>query len=338
MTKQDDEIQGFIDKLTKQFGAGSVFKFGEALSVETISTGSLTLDLALGVGGLPKGRITEIFGPEASGKSTLCMHVIAEAQKSGGRCAYIDMEHAFDPVYASKIGVNIQELYMSQPDDGETALELCEAFVRSGKFAVVVVDSIAALVPRKELEGDAGDSVVGVMARMMAQAMRKLVGAINVTKTVVVFTNQLRQKIGVMFGNPETTPGGLAIRYAASVRLDIRRIQALKQGDTVIGGRTRVKVVKNKVAAPFRVAEFDIIFSEGISRLAEIIDVGINTGVLTKRGSFIYYGDTKVGQGKENAKEFLRANVDLRNLIEGEIKTKIDAGIGVLGNEDEDEE
>jgi recombination protein RecA len=299
-------------------------KLGEAqhLQVESIPTGSLALDIALGVGGVPKGRVIEIYGPESSGKTTLCQHVIAEAQKMGGVAAFVDVEHALDPVYAQKCGVNINELYVSQPDTGEQALEITEALVRSGVLSVVVIDSVAALVPRAEIEGDMGDSHMGLQARLMSQALRKLTGAIKSTNTVVIFTNQLRQKIGVMFGNPETTTGGMALRFYASVRLDIRRIEAVKAGGDVIGSRTRVTVKKNKVAPPFKVAEFDIMYNQGISKVGDILDIGVAEGIIEKRGAFFSYGDTRLAQGRENAKTFLMTNPDLTFEVENKIRTK----------------
>jgi recombination protein RecA len=309
-----DAKRAVLDKalgdIVKRYGEGSIMRLGEAhhMTVESIPTGSLSLDIALGVGGIPRGRITEIFGPEASGKTTLCQHIVAESQKKGGMAAYIDMEHALDPDYAARTGVNIDNLLISQPDTGEQALEITETLVRSGAVDVVVIDSVAALVPRSEIEGDMGDATMGMQARLMSQALRKLSGAINQTKTTVIFTNQLRQKIGVMFGNPETTPGGLALKFYASVRLDTRRIQSIKVGAEIIGNRVRVRVVKNKVAAPFRTAEFDIMYSEGISKVGDIIDLGTQFEIITKRGAFFSYGDIRLGQGRENAKEFLRQN------------------------------
>src|SRR5690606_34414191 len=308
------------------------------MQVEAIPTGSLSLDMALGVGGIPKARITEIFGPESSGKTTLCQHIVAECQARGGTAAYIDMEHALDPVYAARCGVRVDELLISQPDTGEQALEIVETLVRSGAVDVVVIDSVAALVPRSEIEGDMGDATMGVQARLMSQALRKLSGAINQTKTAVIFTNQLRQKIGVMFGNPETTTGGQALKFYASLRLDVRRIQSIKVGEEVIGNRTRVKVVKNKVAPPFRTAEFDIMFNEGISKSGDILDLATKFEVITKRGAFFSYGDIRIGQGRENAKDYLRSNPDLMNEIEtvirqkalsGEIALPLDMGDGL---------
>ncbi|MFT3891607.1 MAG: recombinase RecA [Anaerolineales bacterium] len=317
-----------VGDILKRYGDGSIMLLGEAqhMQTEAYPTGSLSLDIALGVGGIPRGRITEIYGPESSGKTTLCQHIIAEAQKMGGVAAFIDMEHALDPIYAARVGVDIDNLLVSQPDTGEQALEIVETLVRSGGVDVVVVDSVAALVPRSEIEGDMGDSTMGVQARLMSQALRKLSGAINQTKTAVIFTNQLRQKIGVMFGNPETTTGGQALKFYASVRLDVRRIQAIKVGDEVIGNRTRVKVVKNKVAPPFRTAEFDIMFNEGISKAGDILDLATKFEVIQKRGAFFSYGDIRVGQGRENAKDYLRQNPDLMNEIDAVIRQKALSG------------
>jgi len=334
--QMDDAKKAVLDKalgdIIKRYGDGSIMRLGEAHSmvVDAIPTGALSLDLALGVGGIPRGRITEIYGPESSGKTTLCQHIAAEAQKLGGTAAFIDMEHALDPVYAAKCGVDIDNLLVSQPDTGEQALEITETLVRSGAVDLVVVDSVAALVPRSELEGDMGDATMGVQARLMSQALRKLSGAINQTKTCVVFTNQLRQKIGVMFGNPETTTGGQALKFYASVRLDVRRIQAIKMGEEVIGNRTRVRVVKNKVAPPFRTAEFDIMFNVGISKVGDMLDLATKLEIITKRGAFFSYGDIRIGQGRENSKEFLRQNPDLANEIEAVIRQKALGGEIVL--------
>jgi len=307
-----------LDTITKRFGEGSIMRLGEAqhMNEDVIPTGSLSLDIALGVGGLPRGRVVEIYGPEASGKTTLCQHVIAEAQKRGGVCAFVDMEHALDPVYAERCGVNINDLYVSQPDTGEQALEIAEALIRSGTMDVVVVDSVAALVPRAEIEGEMGDAHVGLQARLMSQALRKLSGAIKQTNTIVIFTNQLRSKIGVMFGSPETTSGGNALKFYASVRLDIRRIQAIKAGSEVMGNRTRVKVKKNKVAAPFTECEFDIMYNIGISFVGDVLDLGVEYGLLDKRGAYFRYGDTLLGQGRENAKAFLDENPEILDELE----------------------
>lgn len=317
-----------LSDITKRYGDGSIMRLGEAhqLIVESIPTGALSLDIALGVGGIPRGRITEIYGPESSGKTTICQHIVAEAQKTGGTCAFIDMEHALDPSYASRCGVDVDSLLISQPDTGEQALEICETLVRSGAVDVVVVDSVAALVPRAEIEGDMGDSPMGMQARLMSQALRKLSGVIKQTNTAVIFTNQLRQKIGVMFGNPETTTGGMALKFYASVRLDVRRIQSIKLGAEIIGSRTRVRVVKNKVAAPFRTAEFDIMYNEGISRAGDLIDLATGLDIITKRGSFYSYGDIRLGQGRENAKDFLRTNTDLADEIEAAVRQRAMSG------------
>ncbi|MEW6180827.1 MAG: recombinase RecA [Chloroflexota bacterium] len=317
-------LEKALGDILKRYGDGAIMRLGEAqhLEVEAIPTGSLSLDIALGVGGIPRGRVTEIFGPESSGKTTLCLHLVAETQRMGGTAAYVDMEHALDPAYASRLGVDIDSLYISQPDTGEQALEITETLVRSGAIDLVVIDSVAALVPRNEIEGDMGDATMGMQARLMSQALRKLSSAINQTKTAVVFTNQLRQKIGVMFGNPETTPGGLALKFYASVRLDIRRIQSIKVGAEVIGNRVRVKVVKNKVAPPFRTAEFDIMYNEGISKVGDILDLATGLDIITKRGAFFSYGDVRLGQGRENAKEFLRQNPDLALEIENAVRQR----------------
>ncbi len=332
----DEAKRAVLDKalsdIEKRYGDGAIMFLGKAqhMVVDAIPTGSLSLDIALGVGGIPRGRITEIYGPESSGKTTICQHIVAEAQKMGGTAAFIDMEHALDPAYAAKCGVDIDNLLVSQPDTGEQALEIAETLVRSGAVDVVVVDSVAALVPRSELEGDMGDATMGVQARLMSQALRKLSGAINQTKTTVIFTNQLRQKIGVMFGNPETTTGGQALKFYASVRLDVRRIQAIKVGEEVIGNRTRVRVVKNKVAPPFRTAEFDIMFNEGISKVGDMLDLATKLEVVQKRGAFFSYGDIRIGQGRENSKEFLRQNPDLALEIETVIRQKAMGGELVL--------
>jgi len=332
MPSDNGAKQAVLDKavgdILKRYGDGSIVRLGEAqhMQTESFPTGSLSLDIALGVGGVPRGRITEIYGPESSGKTTICQHIIAEVQKVGGVAAFIDMEHALDPVYAARVGVDIDNLLVSQPDTGEQALEITETLVRSGGVDIVVVDSVAALVPRSEIEGDMGDATMGVQARLMSQALRKLSGAINQTKTSVIFTNQLRSKIGVMFGNPETTTGGNALKFYASVRLDVRRIQAIKMGDEVIGNRTRVKVVKNKVAPPFRTAEFDIMFNEGISKSGDILDLATKFEVVQKRGAFFSYGDIRIGQGRENAKEYLRSNLDLMNEIDTVIRQKALSG------------
>ncbi len=322
---KQNALESALDQITKRYGDGAVMRLGEAahLMVEAIPTGSLSLDIALGVGGIPRGRVTEIYGPESSGKTTICLQVIAEAQRRGDTCAFIDMEHALDPVYAERLGVDVGNLLVSQPDMGEQALEIAEALVRSGAIGVVAVDSVAALVPRTELEGDMGDASMGSQARLMSQALRKLSGAIKQTNTAVVFTNQLRQKIGVMFGNPETTTGGQALKFYASVRLDVRRIQSIKAGSEIIGNRTRVRVVKNKVAPPFRTAEFDIMYNEGISKVGDLLDLGVQCDLITKRGAFYSYEDTRLGQGRENAKQFLRENVEFFEAIEGQIRQQL---------------
>ncbi|HSH01475.1 MAG TPA: recombinase RecA [Anaerolineae bacterium] len=315
MSKKGREhiLETTIANIQKKYGDGAIMRLGEAthMQVESIPTGSLSLDIALGVGGVPVGRIIEIYGPESSGKTTLCQHIIAEAQKRGGVCAFIDMEHALDPNYAAQCGVDIENLYIAQPDTGEQALEIADALIRSGTMAVVVIDSVAALVPRAEIEGEMGDSHMGLQARLMSQALRKLSGVIKQTETMVIFTNQLRMKIGVMFGNPETTTGGNALKFYASVRLDIRRIQTLKSGGDAIGNRTRVKVKKNKVAPPFTEAEFDIMYNEGISLTGDIIDLGVTYDILQKRGAYYRHGDTLLGQGRENAKVYLSENPEL---------------------------
>lgn len=314
-----------LDKLDKAYGKGAVMRLGDSkvVDVETISTGSITLDAALGIGGLPTGRVVEIYGPESSGKTTLTLHAIAEAQKKGGIAAFIDAEHAFDKTYAKKLGVNVEELLIAQPDDGEQALDIAEHLIRSGAIDICVIDSVAALVPRSELEGDMGDSKMGLQARLMSQAMRKLTGAINKTGCCCIFINQLRDKIGVMFGNPETTTGGNALKFYSSVRLDIRRIGAIKDKEDILGNRTRVKVVKNKMAPPFRKAEFDIMYGEGISKLGEIIDLGVDLDILNKSGSWYSYGDTKLGQGRESVKDLLRDNPELAEEIEAKIRSII---------------
>src|SRR6187401_921007 len=330
-------VDAAILAIEKQFGRGSIMKLGSAerQAVDSIPTGSIALDLALGVGGIPRGRITEIFGPESSGKTTVCQHVLAEAQARGGVVAFIDVEHALDPGYARACGVNVDELLVSQPDTGEQALEITETLIRSGGIDCVVVDSVAALVPRAEIEGEMGDSFMGVQARLMSQALRKLTGAVSRSNTALIFTNQLREKIGVMFGNPETTPGGRAMKFYASVRLDIRRIETIKTGTESVGNRVRVKVVKNKVAAPFRVAEFDIMYGEGISREGGLLDVGVAVDVVTKTGAWFTFGETRLGQGREAAKDFLKSNPDISAEIDRQIRAKIsDISIPVEGIEE----
>ena len=311
-----------MSQIEKQFGKGSVMKLGEfkAMEIEAIPTGALSLDIALGIGGVPRGRIIEIYGPESSGKTTLALHVIAEAQKTGGEAAFIDAEHALDPVYAKKLGVDIDNLIVSQPDTGEQALEITEALVRSGALDVIVVDSVAALVPKAEIDGDMGDSHMGLQARLMSQALRKLAGAINKSKTVLIFINQLREKIGVMFGNPETTTGGRALKFYASVRMDIRRIENIKQDGEVKGNRVRVKVIKNKVAPPFREAEFDIVYGQGISKEGNILDMAVNLDIVEKAGSWFSYNGERIGQGRENVKKYLKVNPEMLEDIEEKVR------------------
>lgn len=335
-----------ISQIEKAYGKGSIMKMGESvgkLEVDVISTGSTPVDLALGVGGLPRGRIVEIFGPEASGKTSLCLSIIAQAQKNGGNAALIDAEHALDPIWAQKMGVNLDDLLISQPDTGEQALEITETLIRSGAIDVIVIDSVAALVPRAEIEGEMGDSMMGVQARLMSQALRKLTGAISKSKTVTIFTNQLREKIGIMFGNPEVTPGGRALKFYSSVRIDIRRIDNIKEGDKVIGSRHRVKVVKNKVAPPFRLAEFDIMAEEGISKDAGLLDVALELGLITKSGAFFRIGNKIIGQGRESAKAYFAEHKKEATALEKEIWAKVKKGLSakpakVTNSESEDEE
>jgi recombination protein RecA len=342
---KSDVLDRTLSDITKRFGDGAIMRLGEAmhLNVESIPTGSLALDLALGIGGVPRGRVTEIYGPESSGKTTICQHIVAEAQRMEGLAAFIDMEHALDPTYAARCGVDVENLYIAQPDTGEQALEIAEALVRSGAMDVVVIDSVAALVPRAEIEGDMGDAHMGLQARLMSQALRKLSGAIKQSNTAMIFTNQLRMKIGVMFGNPETTSGGRALKFYASVRLDVRRIQAIKDKGEVVGSRTRVRVTKNKVAPPFRQAEFDIMYNEGISRVGDILDIGVDMGVIDKRGSFYNYGDERLAQGRENAKNFLAENAAVAYEIESKIRSEFNlAALPAFhqsdnGHEDEDD-
>jgi len=315
-------LENALSLITKRWGDGSIMRLGEShvMQVDVIPTGSLSLDLALGIGGIPRGRVTEIYGPESSGKTTICQHIVAEAQKQNGTAAFIDMEHALDPTYAAKCGVDVENLLISQPDTGEQALEITETLVRSGAIDVVVVDSVAALVPRSELEGDMGAPTMGVQARLMSQALRKLSGVIKQSNTAMIFTNQLRQKIGVMFGNPETTSGGMALKFYSSVRMDVRKIQTIKVGQEITGNRTRVRVVKNKVAPPFRTAEFDIMYNEGISRVGDILDLGVEMEIITKRGSFYSLEETRLGQGREKSKNFLRENMEIALEIENKIR------------------
>ncbi|MBO6674004.1 MAG: recombinase RecA [Rhizobiales bacterium] len=315
-------LDAALSQIERSFGKGSIMKLGkgDALEIESVSTGSLGLDIALGIGGLPRGRVIEIYGPESSGKTTLALHTIAEAQKKGGICAFIDAEHALDPIYARKLGVNVDDLLVSQPDAGEQALEIADTLVRSGAVDVLVVDSVAALTPRAELEGEMGDSLPGMQARLMSQALRKLTASISKSNTMVIFINQIRLKIGVMFGNPETTTGGNALKFYASVRLDIRRIGAIKDRDEVVGNQTRVKVVKNKVAPPFRQVEFDIMYGEGVSKMGELIDLGVKAGIVEKSGAWFSYDSQRLGQGRENAKQFMRDNPDIADEIEASIR------------------
>lgn len=322
---RDGALKQTIDTLTKKYGEGTIMRLGDAqnMVVESIPTGCLSLDICLGIGGVPRGRVVEIYGPESSGKTTLCLHIIAEAQKLGGLCAFVDMEHALDPSYAHKLGVDVENLYISQPDTGEQALEIAEALIRSGTMDIVVVDSVAALVPRAEIEGEMGDNHPGLQARLMSQALRKLSGIIKQTNTVTIFTNQLRHKIGIMFGNPETTSGGNALKFYASVRLDIRSIQAIKAGGDVIGNRTRVKVKKNKVAPPFKECEFDIMYNQGISRSGDVIDLAVTMNIVDKRGAYFRYNDMLLGQGRENAKTFLEENPAILSEIEQIIRQSI---------------
>jgi recombination protein RecA len=341
--ERDKALDVALGQIEKQFGKGSVMRMGENLNmaIESIPTGAMSLDLALGIGGLPRGRIVEIYGPESSGKSTLAMHVVAEAQRNGGICAYIDAEHAMDPVYAKAIGVNIDDLLISQPDTGEQALEIADMLIRSGALDVLVIDSVAALTPRAEIEGEMGDSHVGLQARLMSQALRKLTGTLSKSSTIAVFINQLREKIGVVYGSPEVTPGGRALKFYSSVRLDIRRVEAIKDGTDVIGSRTRVKVVKNKTAPPFRTAEFDIMYGSGISREGSLLDVGVDLGFIKKSGAWFTYEGEQLGQGRENVKKFLRETPELAIEINERIRSQLlvtapppDAGIGEAGAEE----
>ncbi|KAB2337583.1 recombinase RecA [Cytobacillus depressus] len=322
MSDRQAALEMALKQIEKQFGKGSIMKLGEQTDrqISTIPSGSLALDAALGVGGYPRGRIIEIYGPESSGKTTVALHAIAEVQATGGQAAFIDAEHALDPVYAQKLGVNIDELLLSQPDTGEQALEIAEALVRSGAVDILVIDSVAALVPKAEIEGEMGDSHVGLQARLMSQALRKLSGAINKSKTIAIFINQIREKVGVMFGNPETTPGGRALKFYSTVRLEVRRAEQLKQGTDIVGNKTKIKVVKNKVAPPFRVAEVDIMYGEGISKEGEVIDLGSELDIVQKSGSWYSYNEERLGQGRENAKQFLKENLDIRKQIQSQIR------------------
>lgn len=339
-------LDNALRQIEKQFGKGSIMKLGESthMQVETVPSGSLALDIALGIGGLPRGRVIEVYGPESSGKTTVALHAIAEVQRIGGQAAFIDAEHALDPLYASKLGVNIDELLLSQPDTGEQALEIAEALVRSGAVDIIVVDSVAALVPKAEIEGDMGDSHVGLQARLMSQALRKLSGAISKSKTIAIFINQLREKVGVMFGNPETTPGGRALKFYSSVRLDVRRVETLKQGNDMVGNRTRIKVVKNKVAPPFKQAEIDIMYGEGISKEGSLIDIGVEMDIVQKSGAWFSYDGERLGQGRENAKQYLKDNKEIAGKIEKQIRdasnlsaTASPANFSADEEEDEDE-
>ena len=337
-------LEAALGQIEKQFGKGSVMKLGEfqAMNVEAIPTGALSLDIALGIGGIPRGRIVEVYGPESSGKTTLALHMIAEAQKLGGEAAFVDAEHALDPVYAKHLGVDIDNLIVSQPDTGEQALEIAEALVRSGALDVIVIDSVAALVPKAEIDGDMGDSHIGLQARLMSQALRKLAGAINKSKCVIVFINQLREKVGVMFGNPETTAGGRALKYYASVRLDIRKVENIKQDGEVVGNRARVKVVKNKVAPPFREAEFDIVYGKGISKEGNILDIAVNLDIIEKSGSWFVYNGERIGQGRENVKKYLADNPEIMKEVEEKIRANFneafEKSLGEEQEKTEDEE
>ncbi|MCY9665197.1 recombinase RecA [Paenibacillus alginolyticus] len=333
-------LDNALRQIEKQFGKGSIMKLGESthMQVETISSGSLALDIALGIGGFPRGRIIEVYGPESSGKTTVALHAIAEVQKNGGQAAFIDAEHALDPSYASKLGINIDELLLSQPDTGEQALEIAEALVRSGAVDIIVIDSVAALVPKAEIEGDMGDSHVGLQARLMSQALRKLSGAINKSKVIAIFINQLREKVGVMFGNPETTPGGRALKFYSSVRLDVRRVETIKQGNDMVGNRTRIKVVKNKVAPPFKQAEVDIMYGEGISREGSIIDIGTEMDIVNKSGAWYSYEGERLGQGRENSKQFLKDNKSISETIELRIRENSNLIKAIPVNVDEEDD
>ncbi|MGG1516790.1 recombinase RecA [Paenibacillus oryzisoli] len=340
MSDRRAALDNALRQIEKQFGKGSIMKLGESthMQVETISSGALALDIALGIGGFPRGRIIEVYGPESSGKTTVALHAIAEVQKVGGQAAFIDAEHALDPLYASKLGINIDELLLSQPDTGEQALEIAEALVRSGAVDIIVIDSVAALVPKAEIEGDMGDSHVGLQARLMSQALRKLSGAINKSKVIAIFINQLREKVGVMFGNPETTPGGRALKFYSSVRLDVRRVETIKQGNDMVGNRTRIKVVKNKVAPPFKQAEVDIMYGEGISREGSIVDIATEMDIINKSGAWYSFEGERLGQGRENAKQFLKENKAISDTIEGKIRENSNL-IKVVGpNVDEEDD
>ncbi|WP_302058097.1 recombinase RecA [Paenibacillus sp. MZ04-78.2] len=341
MSDRRAALENALRQIEKQFGKGSIMKLGESthMQVETSPSGSLALDIALGIGGFPRGRIIEVYGPESSGKTTVALHAIAEVQKGGGTAAFIDAEHALDPLYASKLGINIDELLLSQPDTGEQALEIAEALVRSGAVDIIVIDSVAALVPKAEIEGEMGDAHVGLQARLMSQALRKLSGAINKSKTIAIFINQLREKVGIMFGNPETTPGGRALKFYSSVRLDVRRVETIKQGNDMVGNRTRIKVVKNKVAPPFKQADIDIMYGEGISKEGSIIDIGAEMDIIQKSGAWYSYNNDRLGQGRENSKQFLKENPHIADVIEKKIRENSNL-VPVIGpnTDDEDEE
>ena len=340
MSDRQAALEMALKQIEKQFGKGSIMKLGEQTErqISTISSGSLALDIALGVGGYPRGRIMEVYGPESSGKTTVALHAIAEVQANGGQAAFIDAEHALDPVYAQKLGVNIDELLLSQPDTGEQALEIAEALVRSGAIDILVIDSVAALVPKAEIEGDMGDAHVGLQARLMSQALRKLSGAINKSKTIAIFINQIREKVGVMFGNPETTPGGRALKFYSTVRLEVRRAEQLKQGNDIVGNKTKIKVVKNKVAPPFRQADVDIMYGEGISKEGEILDIGSDLDIVQKSGAWYSYNEERLGQGRENSKQFLKENTDIRNIIKEEIRVHYGLDNVVTVSESDDDE
>lgn len=342
MSDKKKALEMALSSIEKQFGKGSIMRLGEAtakLQVETISTGILTLDMALGVGGVPRGRVIEIYGPESSGKTTVALHIIAEAQKAGGEAAFIDAEHALDPLYARKLGVDIDNLLISQPDTGEQALEIAEALVRSGAIDVIVIDSVAALVPRAEIEGEMGDTHVGLQARLMSQALRKLTGAISKSHTTAVFINQIREKVGIMFGNPETTPGGRALKFYASVRMEVRKVETLKQGTDIVGSRTRVKVVKNKIAPPFKQADFDIMYGEGVSREGSIIDLAVDLDIIKKSGTWFSYNDVRLGQGRENAKQYLKEHAEVTIEIENKLReTFVSQPINSINNNFADDE
>ncbi|EHQ60605.1 recombinase RecA [Paenibacillus dendritiformis] len=340
MSDRRAALEMALRQIEKQFGKGSIMKLGESnhMQVEIVPSGSLALDIALGIGGLPRGRIIEVYGPESSGKTTVALHAIAEAQKVGGQAAFIDAEHALDPTYASKLGVNIDELLLSQPDTGEQALEIAEALVRSGAVDIIVIDSVAALVPKAEIEGEMGDSHVGLQARLMSQALRKLSGAISKSKTIAIFINQLREKVGVMFGNPETTPGGRALKFYSTIRLDVRRVETIKQGNDMIGNRTRIKVVKNKVAPPFKQADIDIMYGEGISREGSIVDIGTEMDIIQKSGAWYSYEGERLGQGRENAKQFLKENGELALTIENKVREASNLSTVVRNHSEHDAE